>query len=100
VASNESKRLFLDFTTDIREEAEAERRMKESEDEENSIVKDEDDEDEDEDEDVEEVTDSSSDDGMVSDEEAMWAAYSADDYDNNDDEDRDIEDALGLGSYS
>ena len=82
----------MDFTADIREEAEAERVMKEVEDTKNTEVRD---------EEPEEVT-NDSDNSMMSEEEAMWAAYSADDYDNDDifdDEDRDIEDAFGLGSY-
>lgn len=109
VASNDQKRLFLDFTDDVKAEAEP-------------------------DEEKEEEPTQSSDGGMseeelaawaefaaapsadagpvasasdsqIADDEAgAWAAYDADDSDDEDgdegfDEDRDIEDALGIGMY-
>ena len=90
MASNEKKRLFLDFTVDIREEAETERMAKQSEEGDNDA-----------DEDDHNEVETTNDDSTMSDEEAMWEAYSADDFidEGDDDDDRDIEDAFGLGSY-
>jgi len=80
VASNKNKRLALDFTQDVKEDA---KKPQETEIPSEEVAKIE----------TEETKESPPDD-----EEYGWGAYSADDF-YGDDEDRDIEDALGLGSY-
>jgi predicted RNA-binding protein with RPS1 domain len=101
VLSNEKKRLFLDFTDDVKQDAEAERTQEET-----VATKSQ----------QQEPSDGSSDEDSfdISEEEAAaWAAYAStgdesegestdNDYDYQDDdydEERDIEDALGLGTY-
>jgi predicted RNA-binding protein with RPS1 domain len=105
VLSNEKKRLFLDFTDDVKHNAETERIQQEQE-----RLQDE--------EETEAVTvmhmpvqqqeesDQTGSYAMSEEEAAAWAAY-ADDSDQGEsvetdddyDEERDIEDALGLGTY-
>jgi len=109
VLSNEHKRLFLDFTDDVKQSAQEEAKQEEAEavvtatvataeEALSTAVK--------EEQDSDDSTESSY--GDLSEEEAAaWAAYGAmgeeseQDYIDNEeyDEDRDIEDALGLGSY-
>lgn len=83
VLTNEKKRLALDFTEDVKEDA-----KKEAETANLSEVTTKIEDDQPEENEVEISN---------SDEAGVWGAYSADDYE--DDEDRDIEDALGLGAY-
>lgn len=92
---NERKRLSLDFTDDVKDEAERQRLQKEEEErnrqvkvisrpEDRSVAV------------VEEDT------TTYDEEAAAWAAYNEEDYDDeyeDEDEDRDIEDALGIGFY-
>lgn len=116
VVSNEKKRLFLDFTPDVKEDADAERKeqqRKREEEEEKKAKKA-------ASKKVDEVKatakvraqqDEDDDSGISADEAAAWAAYGAGDDDAADwatfaagdddryDEDDDIEDALGIGSY-
>ena len=106
VSSNEKKRLFLDFTTSTKKEAEKEK-LKEQEEE--KIQK----------EEEEKIAETTAEDAydIAADEAAAWAAYGAGDDADEDgvadaadweafaaasdayDEDDDIEDALGIGSY-
>ena len=105
VLSNEKKRLFLDFTTSTKKEAEKERLKEEKE----RIQK----------EEEEKMAETAAQDAydIAADEAAAWAAYGAGDDADEDgvadaadweafaaasdeyDEDDDIEDALGIGSY-
>ena len=105
VSSNEKKRLFLDFTTSTKKEAEKERLKEEKE----RIQK----------EEEEKMAETTAEDAydIAADEAAAWAAYGAGDDADEDgvadaadweafaaasdayDEDDDIEDALGIGSY-
>ena len=116
VSSNEKKRLFLDFTPDVKDEAEAERgdqrrRRDDAADSETTATKREKEENARARDSAQEDDDNYSD--ISADEAAAWAAYGAgdddaevDDWaafaagnDNTYDEDDDIEDALGIGSY-
>lgn len=101
VLSNEKKRLFLDFTDDVKQVAKAEQTQEET----GAMQS----------QQREPLDDSSKQDSFVMSEEeaAAWAAYASmddeseaenldndDDYEDDDyDEERDIEDALGLGTY-
>jgi len=108
VLSNEKKRLFLDFTSDVKQEAENERIEEEKRQQQRGVVV------------VSSPTTSASDDSsgsasseqMSAEELARWNAYYDEDSGEGDveddeeeeeydgyDEERDIEDALGLGSY-
>lgn len=118
VQSNEKKRLFLDFTEDVKQEAEQERedRKRKKEQQAKQAIEG--------DSGVQVDVDGPSSDAITDllpvlskEEEAAWAAYASqsesaqvqdeeesddddDEYDDDDyDEDRDIEDALGLGTY-
>ena len=114
VQSNEKKRLFLDFTEDVKREAEQEREDRKRKPEKQAIEVIEGDSGVQVDVDgpsSDAITDSFS--ALSKEEEAAWAAYAFqsesaqeeeedddDEYDDDDyDEDRDIEDALGLGTY-
>ena len=97
VMSNEKKRIFLDFTSDVKKEAEHQLELERQIEEEEAAAQLESDQNPSYQE--EDIVETSS---VMSDEDAMWAAYSADDFmDDGDyeDEDADIEDAFGLGSY-
>ena len=96
VLSNEKKKLFLDFTLDVKEEAQRQLELeRQIEEEEAQLEVDQNSSSQDED-----IVENNS---AMSEEAAMWAAYSADDFMDDgyddDDEDADIEDAFGLGSY-
>jgi len=84
VLQNSKKKLALDFTEDVKEDA-----KKEPETESPPEMVTDIDNDEPEDRSGEEISE---------DEATAWGAYTADDY-YSDDEDRGIEDALGLGTY-
>ena len=88
VASNEKKKLSLDFTLDVMENAEVEKQREKA--------------DESVEEDKKVVEENAM--GMSNEEAQAWAAYAAEDSDEyyeeeEYDEDRDIEDRLGIGFY-
>ena len=112
ILSNEKKRLFLDFTSDVKEDANAKRKQEEQA-KDDKIVAEKVDKKENGDDVYASVSDGN-------DEAAAWGAYDAEDADAGDwaapndgaddwaafaigeegyDEDDDIEDALGIGSY-
>ena len=90
VLSNEKKRLFLDFTNDVKSEAKKDEFQNVKEDKISAV-------------DTESTAGTSE---ISEDDAASWAAYAEDyeedyveDEDSYEDEDRDIEDALGIGFY-